>query len=153
MRFESAWTGLVYVFNFLTLSSPTDREVSQNPLNQAGFGQSPSHDEVVTLPHGGDSYDEVITLSHGGNQEKSWILSDKTPIVGTPKNEQEGIAGGLNCSYPKMKDWVPCYEIKNRTCWLRKSDNSSFIDINTDYEDPLEVPNGTTRKVKGLRFG
>jgi hypothetical protein len=140
MRFESAWTGLVYVFNFLTLSSPTDRE-------------SPSHDEVVTLPHGGDSYDEVITLSHGGNQEKSWILSDKTPIVGTPKNEQEGIAGGLNCSYPKMKDWVPCYEIKNRTCWLRKSDNSSFIDINTDYEDPLEVPNGTTRKVKGLRFG
>ena len=77
--------------------------------------------------------------------EKSWILDDGTPVVGTP--DEESPNGGLNCAYPSMKEWEPCYSVDNRGCWLKKTGTEEYIDINTDYENPWNTPNGTVRKV------
>ena len=83
----------------------------------------------------------------------SYVMADGTLVVGTPKNPQEGKAGGLDCKYPDMTDWDLCFELENRTCWLKKKDNSTYIDIMTDYENPWEVPNGTTRRARGIKDG
>jgi len=106
----------------------------------------------------------VVPMRTGG-EERSYMIGD-TPVVGTPKNPQEGVGGGLNCHYPTMRmlpsvwgflkgsvtnievteGWEPCFSPGNRRCWLKKG--SQTIDINTNYEDPKAVPIGRVRKVR-----
>ncbi|KAK4125803.1 multicopper oxidase [Parathielavia appendiculata] len=92
-----------------------------------------------------DEYKDVPLRTGGNELEFSALFKDR-PVVGTPKSPQEGGRGGLVCDYTKTmpKGWRSCYGPKNRTCWLRRGDE--YIDINTDYEDPAEVPQGKLRR-------
>lgn len=133
MKLHSLWTRLVCIFDVLTFS-PVDREVPQLPLVQG---------DSSNVPH------ELTTIPQDVKAEVSYVEDNGDPVVVTPKNPQEGEAGGLNCSYPGYTGWEPCYGPKNRGCWLRKTDGSETIDIKTDYENPTQVPNGTVRNVRG----
>ncbi|KAK0636757.1 multicopper oxidase-domain-containing protein [Bombardia bombarda] len=135
MKFEAVWTSIVQVFNVLTFSSPGEGEVSQIPLTDS----IPASKDVPFEVH--YSNDDVVPLRTGG-VEYSYMSTDG-PIVGTPKNPQDGAGGGLNCHYPAMPEFEPCFSPENRGCWL-KSDTRT-IDINTDYEDPDLVPKGKVR--------
>ncbi|KAK4041644.1 putative laccase precursor [Parachaetomium inaequale] len=103
---------------------------------------------LVQEYHSGMVYDpndylEVPLRTNG--KEGSFVYKDD-PFVGVPKNPQEGVGGGLHCHYPNMTEWESCYGPKNRTCWLRHRQTGRTIDIDTDYEDPKEVPAGSIRR-------
>lgn len=159
MKLASVWTSIVQVFNVLTFSSIEDADVGQVPITLHDVGSTPripiTQDESGQFYHGNtpmvqefssgmvyhaDDF-EAVPLRTGG-KEFSYMFNDH-PIVGTPKNPQDGVGGGLNCHY-EMEGWEPCYSPRNRSCWLQKGDK--FIDINTDYEDPAEVPVGRVRR-------
>ncbi len=164
MRLQAVWTSIVQVFNTLTFSSLGGSEIPQVPLiseEDPGFVYHPgdpiTQDASGTVFQGDvalvqDYYSsevyhpsdyEVVPLRTGGD-EHSYVVAD-TPVVGTPKNPQEGVGGGLNCHYPTMQGWEPCYSPSNRKCWLKKG--TQTLDINTDYENPKAVPVGRVRKV------
>jgi hypothetical protein len=91
---------------------------------------------------------KTVPLRTGG-QERSFAHMFRDldhPIVGTPKNGQDGENGGLLCEYEAMKGWESCYGPEDRSCWLRRGDER--IDINTDYENPAAVPVGQVRHVR-----
>ncbi|KAH7631021.1 multicopper oxidase-domain-containing protein [Sordaria sp. MPI-SDFR-AT-0083] len=161
MRLTSVWTSVVQVFSFLTFSSPEDgvqdlssqrpqipialEDVVHHPLSPPS-----SHHGHHPIPPSSNNVnidgDEVVPLYTGG-KERSYMINDH-PVVGTPKSPQEGgPGGGLNCHYPDMQDWEPCYGPENRTCWLKhKHDADKRIDIMTDYENEWEIPKGKVRK-------
>lgn len=152
MRLESVWTSLVYVFNVLTFSVPDGREASQAPLSKPDFDVVYGDNLFDSTPHpidkvGADGFNEDDDDDEH-DAIRSYVMSDGTPVVGTPKNGQEG-GSGLECKYPNMTEWESCYGPKSRDCWLRKKDGSKVINITTDYENPEEVPVGITRKVRG----
>jgi hypothetical protein len=146
MKLESVWTGLVYVFNILTFSASDDHDASQAPLEKIDFeviyNNAP---DAATIPH-----DKIAPdfSSEDYDATRSYVMDDGTPVVGVPKNGQEGVGPGLECEYPTMKEWKPCYGPNNRKCWLTRKDGTKTINIDTDYEDPQEVPTGITRKVR-----
>ncbi len=172
MKLASVWTSIVQVFNVLTFSSTeedrADHVAAQIPLAKPGHhgiahpGPGPkiavTQDASGRFFHGStplvqESFsgmvyhpDEfrAVPLRTGGH-ERSYVFNDH-PVVGTPKNPQEGVGGGLNCHYADMQGWEPCYSPQNRTCWLKKGDQ--YIDIETDYEDPAAVPVGRVRRVR-----
>ncbi|KAK3687959.1 multicopper oxidase-domain-containing protein [Podospora appendiculata] len=171
MKLESVWTGIVQIFHVLTFSTTGDGDVSQVPLNPHGDSGRiyrptiPIIETATGKVHDGDDYliqddsssqvyhsNDVKIIPHRtGGKEFSAIYGD-TPVVGTPKNPQDGAEGGLVCKYEDMQGWEPCYGPENRSCWLKNGE--LVIDINTDYENPdlfnLEVseqpisPDGTT---------
>ncbi|KAK4184062.1 putative laccase precursor [Podospora australis] len=171
MKASSVWTSIVQVFNFLSFS-PNEAEVAQqkpisynhhHPLAKPTAGPGPkiavTQDGAGNFFHGntplvqefssGMVYDpndfKFVPLRHQG-EERSYVLHG-SPVVGTPRNGQEGVEGGLDCHYPNMVDWEPCYTPENRTCWIKqKVEGGKHIDISTDYEDPAEVPEGITRQ-------
>ncbi|KAK3900945.1 putative laccase precursor [Staphylotrichum tortipilum] len=173
MKLASVWTSIVQVFNVLTFSSTEDtpgEHASQIPL--AATKPAPGR-HGITHPGPGPkiavTQDAAGRFFHGstplvqesfsgmvyhpdefravplrtGGRERSYVFNDH-PVVGTPKNPQEGVGGGLNCHYADMQGWEPCYSPQNRTCWLKKGDQ--YIDVNTDYEDPAAVPVGRVRR-------
>ena len=154
------WTSVVQVFSFLTFSSPEDSDLSsQRPqvpialedvVHHAPLSPpSSSHGHHHIPPAINDFAEDVVPLYTGG-KERSYMVNDH-PVVGTPKSPQEGgPGGGLNCHYPDMQDWEPCYGPENRTCWLKhRHDKDKRIDIMTDYENEWEIPKGKVRKVSG----
>lgn len=159
MKLASVWTSIVQVFNVLTFSSIEDADVGQVPITLHDVGSTTSipitQDESGQFHHGNtpmvqefssgmvyhaDEF-EVVPLRTGG-KEFSYMFNDH-PVVGTPKNPQDGVGGGLNCHY-EMDGWEPCYSPQNRSCWLQKG--NEYIDIDTDYEDPAAVPIGRVRR-------
>jgi hypothetical protein len=168
MKLASVWTSIVQVFNVLTFSSPEEITdvptqipfvlhdddtheyhpgpkipVIQTDSGEFFHGNTPLIQEYSSgMVYHPDEYKDVPLRT--GGQEFSYVFKD-TPVVGTPKNPQEGVGGGLHCQYPTMKGWEPCYSPKNRTCWLKKG--NQYIDINTDYEDASAVPVGRVRRV------
>lgn len=164
MKLASVWTSIVQVFNVLTFSSPEGSDVAQHPitLNDGGSGpHNPPPKIPITQDESGQFFrgktpmvqeyssgmvyhpedHEFVPLRTGG-KEFSFMYKDH-PVVGTPKNPQEGPGGGLNCHYPDMTGWESCHSPTNRSCWLKKG--GEYIDINTDYENPAAVPKGKTR--------
>ncbi|VBB84489.1 Putative laccase precursor [Podospora comata] len=170
MKAASVWTSIVQVFNFFTFpSSGGDSDVSSQkpliphtdpeqpqfvtakiiPITKNEFGEYYHGDRLMVQEYSSgmvyhpDDYKDVPLRT--GGVERSFMYKEH-PIVGTPKNGQEGEEGGLNCHYPYMKNWQPCYGPENRTCWLEATDGSGKrIDIDTDYENASLVPFGKTR--------
>lgn len=151
MKLESVWTGLVYVFNILTFSASEDHDASQAPLNKIDFeviydvnapgANNIPHDKITP----GFSYEDH-------DATKSYVMEDGTPVIGVPKNGQEGVGPGLECHYPDMKDWKSCYGPDSRDCWMERKDGKKTINIDTDYENPREVPTGITRKARNPKL-
>lgn len=145
------WTSVVQVFSFLSFSSPEDgNDLSSQrpqfpiPLENVHHYPPASHHPIP--PSSNNAAEDVVPLYTGG-KEHSYMVNDH-PVVGTPKSPQEGgPGGGLNCHYPEMQDWEPCYSPENRTCWLKHKHNEKRIDIMTDYENEWEIPKGKVRKV------
>ncbi|KAK4239002.1 putative laccase precursor [Achaetomium macrosporum] len=168
MKLASVWTSIVQVFNVLTFSTDEDSgNVPQIPitLHDTGAGAGTPAESgswaAITKDESGNFYrgDKLLVHEYGsamvydpdefgavplrtGGKERSFIFKDH-PVVGTPKNPQDGPEGGLNCRYPKMQGWESCYSPQNRSCWLKKGDRR--IDVDTDYENPDAVPVGVVR--------
>ncbi|KAK3937427.1 putative laccase precursor [Diplogelasinospora grovesii] len=143
MKIDSVWSGIVYVFNIFTFSSPGNGDVSQRPLVSQDTPVSSSAGGAKPYVHHAGPLDS-LPVRTAGSGEVNYVLDDGTPVVGTPKNGQDGTIA-LNCPYPNMTDWLPCHAPDDRGCWLRKKDGTKRIDINTSYEDPDNVPMGITR--------
>jgi len=160
MKLASVWTSIVQVFNILSFAPTKDGDVAQIPITLHNTGDGAkipvTQDDSGRFYHGSrpliqeyssgmvyhpDDFKEVPLRT--GGKEFSYVHKNY-PVVGTPKNDQDGEKGGLLCHYPDMSGWEPCYSDQNRSCWLKKG--SQRIDINTDYEDPEKVPKGIVRK-------
>ncbi|KAK3319747.1 multicopper oxidase-domain-containing protein [Cercophora scortea] len=106
---------------------------SINPFS--GFGKDPSqavlgiwediqHPLVPSLPTGAASCPEGKVCFH-----------------------PDGSSPGFQCEYdldPSI--WLPCNKAKDRNCWIKKRDQPVRFDIDTDYENPDDVPKGKIRE-------
>ncbi|RDL37140.1 uncharacterized protein BP5553_04573 [Venustampulla echinocandica] len=52
---------------------------------------------------------------------------------------------GFICEYPRMRGYRKCHE-NDKHCWIKSHDGRRKFDINSDYENPKEVPLGITRR-------
>lgn len=133
MRFlDSWWASLVYLCDFSTLSTWSDRYVHQETIQVIPAAGSAA-DGPVFRPHLSSS--DKIDLA-----EKPGIISPPysgVPIVDYPGNE-------IQCNYSSIfPEWKPCNDPTNRGCWLKNRNGTEF-NITTDYENL--TPQGITRK-------
>ena len=119
MKFlNSCWMSLLELYNALTLSSTLPNSSIQPSLQGAGFNLPPT------------SYD------YDG------------PVFEAPSSPERE---PFKCDYTAMNnmnvEWANCSRSDNRGCWLRNKKNRSQVyDINTNYEDPKQVPKGVLRE-------
>ncbi|KAG8528395.1 uncharacterized protein KY384_007313 [Bacidia gigantensis] len=138
MKLPSAgWAKIIQIFNITLLWSPGRDHRTQTVLqNEPHYS---SHHGRVEPTH-------FILPGEGADDGKLYAAEDGSPLIPTPRHPQDA-GGRLVCEYPKMSDWVNCHGPNSRDCWLQnKADPSKKINIDTDYEDPNEVPVGITRK-------
>ncbi|KAJ9138645.1 Multicopper oxidase [Pleurostoma richardsiae] len=82
--------------------------------------------------------------------------SSQSPLLSPPSTpvtfHPEGSSPGFTCVYPELEKqgWISCNTETTRDCWLRDPasvySDYSQIDINTDYENPDDTPQGITRE-------
>lgn len=79
------------------------------------------------------------TISHVNN------VGSEPLMFNAPKDPRR--TEGFVCEYPKMQGYKNCNH-EDRLCWLKSEDGLRRFDINSDYENPAEVPLGITRRVR-----
>lgn len=121
MKLQAVWTGILYVFDLISLSA---KPLPETHLPAIPVSSVPA--QVSEVPH---KFDD-------GSDDNG------TPIIGVPRRE-----GGFNCSYPAMKDYVNCHKPGHRGCWLRHNSTGEEYNITTDYDDLSKVPTGIVREV------
>ena len=138
---STSWTNVIQFFNLTLLWSPDRDHRTQTVLqNEPHLSSHNSHNNRLEPTH-------FILPGEGADDGKAYALEDGTPVIPTPRHPQDA-GGRLVCEYPKMSDWINCHGPKSRDCWLQNKDDPDMkIDIDTDYEDPNQVPVGITRKV------
>lgn len=125
MKLQSVWTGILYVFDLISLSPQGSKPL---PVPAVPVSSIPVP-AVSEIPHKFD-VDDATSLG-------------ETPVVGVPRRE-----GRFNCIYPDMKEWENCHGPGSRGCWLRHRIHKNWqYNIDTDYDDPQRAPQGTVKDV------
>ncbi|KAN0078973.1 Multicopper oxidase domain containing protein [Elaphomyces granulatus] len=121
MKLHAVWTGILYVFDLITLSPERSKPLPEAPLPAVSVSNVPT--PVSEIPH---KFDDDTPLP---------------PIVGVPRRE-----GAFECPYPDMIDFENCHGPGSRGCWLYNPDTGEEYNITTDYDDPTKVPKGIVRE-------
>jgi hypothetical protein len=127
MKLHAVWTGILYVFDLITLSPERSKPLPEAPLPAVSVSNVPT--PVSKIPH---KFDDDTPLP---------------PIVGVPRRE-----GAFECPYPDMIDFENCHGPGSRGCWLYNPDTGEEYNITTDYDDPTKVPKGIVREVNKYSF-
>lgn len=135
MRLSSFWICLVGAIDALSVSPLSNNEISQEVLSKTPN----SADAIEPYPPG-------IIIGQAFDDGKAYAAADGSPVISPPQNGQEK-RDRMNCTYPHMRGWESCHFPKSRDCWLKRSKDGRRMDINTNYENPKEVPYGTVRRV------
>lgn len=138
MRLGTFGICLIGAIDALSVSPLSNDEISQAVLDKAPI----SVDDIEPYPPG-------IIIGQGFDDGKAYAAEDGSPVVIPPQNDQSK-GDRLNCTYPRMRGWKSCHGPNRRACWLeytRTGRPNKIIGIDTDYEDPKEVPYGTVRRV------
>ena len=128
MKLQSVWTGILYVFDLISLSPQGSKPLPETPLPAVPLSSIPVP-AVSEIPHKFDDDDDATSLA-------------ETPIINVPRRE-----GDFNCSYPKLKEFENCHKPGNRSCWLRHRRRRWEYNIETDYDNVEDVPEGIVRDV------
>ena len=133
MRFsDSWWSSLLYIFDFATLSTFSEKQAEQHAL----LSKITVTDVVSGLAVPPQVTHKEETVSPEGSSDQ--------PIFFPPYADDHIGENRIECNYTKMSpQWKPCNNENNRQCWL-KGPNGQEYNITTDYE--LEPPHGITRK-------
>ncbi|OXV08506.1 hypothetical protein Egran_03731 [Elaphomyces granulatus] len=118
MKLHAVWTGILYVFDLVTLSPERSKPLPEAPLPAVPVSSVPT--PVSEIPHKFD---------------------DGTPVVGVPRRE-----GAFQCPYPDMTDFENCHGPGRRGCWLYNPSTKEEYNITSDYDDPTKVPRGIVRE-------
>ena len=134
MRFsDSWWSSLLYIFDFATLSTFSEKQAEQHAL----ISKIPVTDVVsgLAVPPQVTHKEETASIEDPSDQ----------PIFVPPyADDDSDREDRIECDYMKMfPRWKPCNDENNRQCWL-KGPNGQEYNITTNYE--LEPPQGITRK-------
>ena len=139
MRLGTFGICLIGAIDALSVSPLSNNEISQAVLDKAPI----SVDDIEAYPPG-------IIIGQGFDDGKAYAAADGSPVVIPPQNDQSK-GDRLTCTYPRMRGWKSCHGPNRRDCWLeytgRRGKPDKTMGINTDYEDPKEVPYGTVRRV------
>ena len=134
MKLQSVWTGILYVFDLISLSPQGSKPLPETPLPAVPLSSVPVP-AVSEIPHKFDDDDDGATSL------------DETPIINVPRRDE----GDFICEYPDMKGWHGCYNSDHRDCWLEFQPRGSRLrkeyNTLTDYDDSKEVPKGIVREV------
>lgn len=118
--------------------------LSNNEVSQAVLDQAPDSVDAI------EAYPPGIIIGPGFDDGKAYAAEDGSPIVTPPQNDQSK-GDRLVCTYPRMRGWKNCHGPESRGCWLNytglRNRPDKIMGINTNYEDPKEVPYGTVRRV------
>lgn len=149
MKLNSVWTTLVYFFDVVTFQTTN---INDQPSLQSPFDPIGNHASDRPVPHVEHAEVKVVSWEDAVDDGKAYFLEDGAPVIPISKNGQEG-PKGLACTYPNMKGYKSCHGPNSRKCWLFKQgkNKDKIIDVETDYEDPDEIPVGITRQV-GVKF-
>lgn len=133
MRLSDSWWGsLLYIFDFATLSTFSEKQAEQHAL----LSKVPVTD-IVSGPA------VPLQITH---KEKTVPVdgSSDQPIFVPPYADDDPNHGNrIECNYAKMyPQWKPCNNENNRQCWLKGPDGQEY-NISTNYE--LNMPQGITR--------
>lgn len=139
MKPGTFWTrliGAIDAFSILPLSN--NEEASQVMLSK-----TPHADVIEALPPG-------VVIGQAFDDGKSYAAQDGTPIISPPPppQEHERDRPDIICKYPRMRGWNACQGPNSRDCWLQKFADGKQMDINTNYENKHEVPDGIVRRVR-----
>jgi hypothetical protein len=128
MKLQAVWTGILYVFDLLTLSPERSKPLPETPLPAVPVSNVPT--PASEIPH--KFYDDLTDAS-----------PDDIPVISVPRREEDD----FNCPYPEMRGYKPCHNPEHRGCWLQNPRTGEEINIETDYDDVNKVPKGTVREV------
>ena len=135
MRLDTFWIRLIGAIDVFSVWPPSNNEVSQEVLSKTLNSTGAIEADP---PH--------IIIGQAFDDGKAYAAADGSPVISPPQNGQEK-GDRMNCTYPEMNGWQSCHTPERRNCWLQNIKENRTMDINTNYEIPLQVPNGTTRKV------
>jgi hypothetical protein len=125
MKLHAVWTGILYVFDLITLSPERSKPLPETPLPAV---------PDITVPT------LVSEIPHKFND-------DLTDAARLPDFLTPGLEEPFYCNYTDMTDFVKCHEPDSRGCWLRNPATGEEYNIMTDYDDPDKVPRGIVREV------
>ncbi|OXV10631.1 hypothetical protein Egran_01608 [Elaphomyces granulatus] len=127
MKLHAVWTGILYVFDLLTLSPERSKPLPETPLPAVPVSNVPT--PASEIPH--KFYDDDLTDASPTD----------LPLIPVPRRE-----GAFNCTYPRMRGFENCHGPGNRGCWLRHQRTKKEYNIETDYDDVDKVPRGIVRE-------
>jgi hypothetical protein len=134
MKLHAVWTGILYIFDLLTLSPERSKPLPETPLPAVPVSNVPT--PASEIPH--KFYDDLADDD----------LADASPtnppdiLLPVPRRE-----GTFTCNYTRMRGFRSCHRPGNRGCWLHNRRTREEYNINTDYDDENEVPIGIVREV------